>query len=474
LGLGATGFVILLLPYVVAQAFDGWRDARAMMKFAHSAVGAVRHHDMWSSLRPAFFASADLTQWLDQTYRGSHLTLVGSLLQRSEGYLLLVGAAYLITRALIAGTRRASPWAADDAWGRGYGLLALWIWTPLALLLLKRGLRPWYYRDVLYPAPFVAGAIVLRDFFTYLSPRLRLGSRTPFGVVAGIGVLLVAVADIGSLGYLRKLTVASGAMPIPSAIISDGPVESSGPLALMPMRYKERIVRSILERTHFEPTVFYRHVHGYPFDGVIEDGGFFFETLASKRRAQASASSRPAPHYTVLGPWLAGRITAVSTLPRAGPFTIIEYRPLIDYRSWAYATTKTSQGAQEDSWVPVEIPTRSIPGPQTYPYPSRFAWPESPVLLRGTVEANRIPSAFRLVAALRWGNEDGPYRVDECRVNDALAPVEGAFDYATLSGVTAETVFNLSGYLHQGRNLVTCRISGAGHRFDLDMYELRD
>jgi hypothetical protein len=293
-------------------------------------------------------------------------------------------------------------------------------------------------------------------------------------VVAGIGVLLVAVADIGSLAYLRKLTKTSGVMPIPSAIISGGPVEFSGPLALMPMRYKERIVRSIVERTQFTPAAFYRHVHGSPFDSVTEDGGFFFEALASKRGGEAGASAGPPPHYAVIGPWLARRIKDVSALPRVGPFMIIEYRPLVDYHSWAYAPAGNSRGAPEDRWVPVEIPTRGIPGPQTYPYPPSFVWPEPSLLLRGMIKANRVPSSFRLVVALRWGPEEGGYRVDECRVNDALVHVDGVFDHGTLSGVTLETVFDLSGHLHPGRNLVTCRIAGAGRRFDVDVYELHD
>jgi len=471
--LGAAGFALLLLPYLVAQALDGWRDARAMLTFSQSALSAVRTDDIWPSLQPAFFASADLTHWLDQTFGGSHLRRIGSLLQRAEGYLSLVGAGYLIIRAL-AGTWRAFPSAADESRRRGYGLLALWIWIPLALLLFKSGLRPWYYRDVLYPAPFMAGAIVLRDVLTYVGPMFGLSSRTLWRVVAIGGVALIAVADIGSLVYLRTLTEVSGAMPIPSATISGGPVESSGPLALMPMRYKERIVRSILERTQFTPQAFYRHVHGYPFDGVIEDGGFFFEALASKREGNAGTSAGSAPHYAVIGPGLARRVKAVSAMPRVGPFTIVEYRPLVDYRSWAYAPARNSGGAPEDGWVPVAIPTRGIPGRQTYPYPLPFAWPEAPVLLRGVVEANGIPSSFRLVVALRWWHEREGYRVDECRVNDAVTPVDGVFNSATLSGVTSETVFNVSGYLRQGRNLVTCRISGAGRRFDVDVYELQD
>lgn len=472
LGLGTAGFTLLLLPYVVAQALDGWRDVRAMFTFSHSVLGAFRPHDIWPSLQPAFFASADLTQWLDRTFGQSHLRRIGSWLQRTEGYLSLVGAGYLIIRAL-TGPGRAFPWEADAARRRGYGLLALWIWAPLALLLFKSGLRPWYYRDVLYPAPFLAGAIVLRDVLTYVGPRLGLSNQTLWRVVAGSGVALIAVADVGTLAYLRKLTEASGAMPIPSATISGGPVESSVPIALMPMRYKERIVRSIVERTPFASPAFYRHVHGYPFDGVIEDGGFFFEAFGSKGEGKAGASPGLAPHYAVIGPGLARRIKAVSPLPRVGPFTIIEYRPLIDYQSWAYAPADNTRGAPEDRWVPVEIPTRGIPGRQTYPYPLPFTWPEPPVLLRGVVDANRIPSSFRLVVALRWHGEAGS-RVDECRVNDSVAPVDGVFQSTTLSGVTSETVFDASGYLQQGRNVVTCRISGAGRRFDVDVYELSD
>ncbi|MGH7331706.1 MAG: ArnT family glycosyltransferase, partial [Candidatus Rokuibacteriota bacterium] len=134
LGLGTMGFVALLLPYLVTQAFDGWRDIRAMLTFSQGALGAARPHDIWPSVRPAFFASADLTQWLGQTFGGSRLGRIGWLLQRTEGYLLLVGAGYLIARALSAGTRRPSPSPADDSRLRGYGLLALWIWAPVALL----------------------------------------------------------------------------------------------------------------------------------------------------------------------------------------------------------------------------------------------------------------------------------------------------------------------------------------------------
>ena len=470
--LGTAGFVLLLLPYVVAQALDGWRDGRAMLTLSHTSLSVLRLHDIWPSLRPAFFASADLSQWLDHAFGGSRLGRIGTLLQRTEGYLLLVGAGYVGARALLAGAGQPSSSAAGDSKRRGYGLLALWIWTPIVLLLFKRGLRPWYYRDVLYPAPFLAGAILLRDVLTYLAPRLRLGNLTPVPVIAGVGVLLVAVADIGLLGHLRTLSMTLGAMPIPAAMISGTAVESSGSLALMPMRYKERIVRSIVERTPFTPTAFYQHVHGQPFDGIMEDGGFFFEAIASTRSARPVASAGPAPHYAVMDPRLARRIGAVSPLRRVGPFTILEYRPLIDYHSWAYAPAPNAGTVPDDDWVPVNIPTRSIPSPQRYPYPKSFAWRQTPLLLRGVVEVNRTPSTFRLVVALRWSNESAGHRVDECRVNDALAPNEGAFDSATLSGVTLETVFNLTGYLQQGRNVVTCRISGGDRLFDVDVYEL--
>jgi len=352
--------------------------------------------------------------------------------------------------------------------------LTLWICTPLVLLLFKRGLRSWYYLDVLYPTPFVAGAIILADLLKYAAPRLRVGSKPLVRSIACVGVLFVAVADVDSLRRLWRLTESSGVMPLPSAIIAGGSVDSSFPVELMPIRYKERIVRAIVKRTHFEPTAFYRRVHGSAFDAVAEDGGFFFETLSGKWPPRPGSDSSLTPHYAVLGPGLTDRFAPPSPLERVGPFTIIEYVPLIDYSSWAYSDDGGAGGVarrlEGGGWTPVLIPTRGIPDVTVYGYSTPSSWPEVPVLLRGEIEVKRVPVRFRLVVALR--QHEGDHRVDACRVNEALAPVDGVFAHSTLRARLSETVLNLSADLHEGRNTVTCRISGNGRRFDLDVYEL--
>ena len=95
---------------------------------------------------------------------------MGAVIQRIEGYVMLVGAGYLVARVVGTGATRSTlprPAGTSDAVLKGYGLLSLWIWTTLVLILFKRGLRSWYYLDLLYPAPFIAGAIVLCEFLTY-------------------------------------------------------------------------------------------------------------------------------------------------------------------------------------------------------------------------------------------------------------------------------------------------------------------
>jgi hypothetical protein len=476
--LGTGACVVLLLPYAVAQVMGEFHDVQATLSLSRVFFAPLPVYDVWSAMRPAFLASADLSRWQQLTFSTSGVAAVGVVIQRIEGYVMLVGVGYLVVRVVGAwATRSASPRlaGASDAVLKGYGLLSLWIWTTLVLILFKRGLRSWYYLDLLYPAPFIAGAIVLCELLTYAALRLRLNKGPLVGVVALVGVLLVALADAESLRRLWKLTTSSGVMRLPNAVISGGGVDGSSSVELMPIRYKEGIVRALVSRARFEPEAFYRRVHGSAFDAVVEDGGFFFERLA-RGRPRPDADGQGAPHYAVLGPDLAHRFNPVSILTRVGPFTIVEYVPMIEYGSWRYAKEDAKDdGAHRlhgEGWIAVDMPTRSIPDVTAYGYPATAVWRQVPLLLHGELEVKRAPDHFRLVVALR--QYEGAHRVEACLVNGSPAPMDGVFSHATVGARLTETVFDLSPALHEGRNTVTCRLSGSGRQFDLDVYELHE
>ena len=72
----------------------------------------------------------------------------------------------------------------------------------------------------------------------------------------------------------------------------------------------------------------------------------------------------------MLGPDLGHRFKPASILARIGPFTIIEYVPMIEYGSWRYANEDGQDGSahrlHDEGWTPVEIPTRtSLMSPPT-------------------------------------------------------------------------------------------------------------
>ena len=72
----------------------------------------------------------------------------------------------------------------------------------------------------------------------------------------------------------------------------------------------------------------------------------------------------------------------------------------------------------------------------------------------------RVPVRFRLVVTLR--QQEGAHRVAACGVNGSRAPMDSVFSHATVGARLTETVFDLSGVLHEGRNTITCRLRGVG------------
>ena len=79
----------------------------------------------------------------------------------------------------------------------------------------------------------------------------------------------------------------------------------------------------------------FRRAHGSRFQSLSEDKGYFFDWMVEGSGGERAPS--PMPHYVLirdenLGGAVRGRRIAI-----VGPYTLVEYVPLIDYSSWRCA-----------------------------------------------------------------------------------------------------------------------------------------
>jgi hypothetical protein len=349
-----------------------------------------------------------------------------------------------------------------------HGLLLLWLWIPTLMLVFKRGLFHYYF-DILYPAPFIAAALLLAGVIASVRhARARSWAR---GAVFALLCLLVIV-QVHSLRRWWALTIARGAMPIPGALVRWSPsIPPDGDL--MPMRYKQRIVASLLQTVGHDRDVFYRRVHGSAFDDVLQDKGLFFDWLSRRPRPAGPVASSPSRHVAVLHPGLLGQGPNVPLSERVGPFSIVGYTPLIDYGSWEYldAGTAPPGPSAERTWRPLRLPTRSLPDPATFGYPPLTGWSGMPLLIRGSIRAREPAGSLTLVVSIMDRGE-GAHHVDHCRLEDTRVVPRSALRYFTLVALHSEAAFDLSSQLRAGPNVVTCQITGRGTEFDVDVYEI--
>jgi hypothetical protein len=94
------------------------------------------------------------------------------------------------------------------------------------------------------------------------------------------------------------------------------------------------------------------------------------------------------------------------------------------------------------------------------------------VIIRGVVHSPAAEGSVALVVSIMDRGE-GVHQVEDCRVNDQRLVPRSALRYFTLVALHAETVFAMFSQFRDARNVVTCRITGRGREFDVDVYEIR-
>lgn len=466
LALGVGCALLALLPYLVAVTGGGGQGLRTTVTDSMARISARSPGYVVALVERVFFASSEVAPWMARRFGDDGHATAWPLLHRSESWLMLLGAVYPLWRV---GRARATGTSLRDPEAARHGLLALWLWVPILMLSVKRGILNHYYFDVLYPGLFLAAAVPLTDLVALVRARgLARWAVVLRGAVL-VFVLLVIVSQVALLRRLLTVTAARGHLPVPNDLITWSLPGTLPDGDTMPMRHKKGIVAAVIALIGTDPSAFYRRVHGATFEELLQDKGAFFDWLSRTTTANGPAPS-PVPLHIAVFP-AAGHDFRGPLTRRVGPFAVVAQTPFIDYKSWEYAHDGTS-APSGTTWRPLRMPTRGVPDRAQPGYPPRFDWSRMPVLIRGVLDAPEPTGSLALVVSIA-DHHGSEHRVEACWVNDAPLPPGKASRFYTPVAITSETVFDLSGWLRAGRNVVGCRITGQGPAFDLDVYEIK-
>jgi hypothetical protein len=432
LALGLLAMLALYLPYLVAQMIGPTPDILKL-------VGETRTHatlprrPLLLLVAQVFMAPVELGTRIAREVGPAGFAQCFRIVTTAEVALIGLGCIYVATRLAVPRERPAA------------GLLLLWLGTPLVVLDLLSRQFTWYYFDLLYPAPFLAAALLLAAV-----PR----AWPPAAMAARTAVIVVVIAIMVTQGMFVErwwaFAARTGSLPIPPVHELGAPVAEAPILPHMSMRARRGVATALVDTLGGEPAALMTRAHGATIADFLEDKGYFFDWL-SAGRPRRDGSSR---HVAVL------RETR-------GPLRVVEYSPRIDYQSWAYALAPTGP------WTMVRLPTRGRPDRAVYGYPPLFRWGAGLVYLRGTIDVPTSPCMVRIVVALRDDYRAGAdFGVDAFMVDDRPVAPESTVRYGSLVGRNHETIYALPPAVGAGRHNVVFRVSSPGGAFDLDVYEI--
>ncbi len=194
LALGVALGALLYLPYLAADAQQGWVNVRGFLgqgggsagvqgqtfdlallniggRNIHALAGPQRFRDFLAGL-------PGIAYWLD----------------RLEELLVLASALFLGVRLL----RRRY----DARQARSHGVLLLWLGTPVLFFLVFSAQVQLHYLVVLYPAPYLALAAAAGELFHLLAGRVWL--RRGLVAAGGLALLLLVAWQITLIGAIYR------------------------------------------------------------------------------------------------------------------------------------------------------------------------------------------------------------------------------------------------------------------------------
>lgn len=452
LAIGCGVLMALMLPYLAAQASSAFADLRAGGAVA-TQLRLRTPAELGALARGVLFASPDLMAGI-RGLQDPRLAGLGLLLHRLESWVFVVGLAFVALSVALRLLRKAP----RDATFRAAVVVALGFAVPFALLGSRGSTQPHYF-DVAFPMPIIAGTLLLAWGIDVFGAIAGVAARRALWTGVAVVVVATALTQIDFHRQLwRRFSTTGG-----TALTPNG-------LELMPIRYKARLARILVNDFGADSSEVFRRLHGSRARDWLEDGGYFFESAARGRRPGSSTAPDRARHYAVVLDEATGERLHGTRLVRRGPYAVVEYTPWIDYSTWQCADG--GHGAATD-WVVVALPTARLPEDTAYGIDPHRAWRSPTVACRGRMDASapRSPRVHVVVSLRTFGRQ--AMSVDPLRMNGRPIAASRILAHSTFGGHTIDAIFDVTEHLRDGPNELHALIAGDTTRFDLDVFELR-
>ena len=457
IGLGA--LLALMLPYLVAQYLSGFADLRA----GTSSSMQLRLRgpaELGELALRVLFASPDVVAGipsLHETWRPGVLLA----LHRLEAWALVLGLAFVgLTVAWRSGRR-----GARDGSYPAVVLVILGFAIPLVMLGARADTKPYYF-NVAYPMPFVAAALFLSRGIDWVGTLAGVRARRALWTGLAMVMALTVMLQVDFHRQLWRTIRTTGAA-----------VWMPGRLELMAIRSKAELARIFVSDFSADSMDVFLRVHGSRARDFLEDKGYFFEWITTGAPPRVATTPPPSLHYAIVRDEAGGAALRGGRIARAGAYTVVEYRPLIEYSTWRCADNPAADSRPRGheaaaDWTPVQLPTAGLPQATVYGLVPPRSWRSPIVSCRGTVSVSP-PRGQRLqiVVSLRAATP-GDHTVEALYLNGAPIAAGRVLAHSTFAAYNVDAVFDVSEHLRDGPNGLIVRISGQTLRFDLDVYEI--
>jgi Dolichyl-phosphate-mannose-protein mannosyltransferase len=351
--IGAGIFLLLYSPYIAYELSHDLENTRELVRFALDrslpAQGALLAvlGNVLALYRPALGGFIVEPPWPPSLVAGL------SILYRIEASLFVIG-------IILAGCRLLRHWRDSDTDSSGgrrsLSLLLLWLGLPLLLLGSRGDVIWWYYFDLLYPVQFIFAAIALSS----ISSAAFLGSlaRAWLSRASLCLALAIVVSQVGLQFAFQQRFARHGeaTLNVQSFVVTPA-ASPIGMLTSLSLGHRRGILRALVDEFGVDTDTLRRRVHG-PVLGLPAQNDPLVRHFVARRGTARTTMLNPDVHYRVARREGAGSDRHALRARQLGPYVIEEYRPHVDYGTWAY--TVVSREALDDragqEWRTVEVP----------------------------------------------------------------------------------------------------------------------
>jgi hypothetical protein len=337
------------------------------------------------------------------------------------------------------------------------------------MLGTKKTAMWWYYLDSVYPSPFILAGIAL----TSLPPLVFRGAPGQKGLARALACLAAAI--VASQVYFQVHFQRQGAergelvvlVPRLSINAAASPFET---LITLPLGYRREILGTLVGELGVTNEAFFRNVHGAVL-GLAEENRYLVDYLSPRRDGRGERAPTLDTHYLVARTGRDNSALGASRSKRIGPYTLYEYRPLVDYESWSCSAT-TGRPAHVAQWTRLRVPASDL---------VLEAREGERLFCRGTVHIPpHVGDVKVAVSLVGWAPFEARLHIDGRLLSPVAREVrqdplmlKAASGWSMGIGWASETIFDLTRSVQPGENVVTIELMGAGSLISFDVYEGR-